>query len=172
MRQSQPAWRRLLGKAFHLLASIWVVGPVDDTQCGFKGFHREGARDVVSRPKVTSIVFDVEVIHLVRRRGYSSGVLPIHWADRRGSRMHPGPRLAVRVAWDLFRIPLIHRDVGRELRGTGDKQGARTERRAPAPGGRGGPDKGPPPRGPPTPGRGSTREPRRSAQWMGSTPDV
>ena len=124
MRQSQPAWRRLLGKAFHLLASIWVVGPVDDTQCGFKGFHREVARDVFSRQKVTSIVFDVEVIHLVRRRGYSSGVLPIHWADRRGSRMHPGPRLAVRVAWDLFRIPLIHRDVGRALRGTGDQQAA------------------------------------------------
>ena len=43
----------------------------------------------------------------------------IRWADRRGSRMHPGLRLAIRVAWDLFRIPLIHRDVHRAARGTG-----------------------------------------------------
>jgi dolichyl-phosphate beta-glucosyltransferase len=113
MRASQPAWRRALGKSFHLLASIWVVGPVKDTQCGFKGFHREVARDVFSRQKVTSIVFDVEVIFLVRRRGYAFKVVPITWADVRGSRMHPGLRLALRVAWDLFRTPLVHRDVRR-----------------------------------------------------------
>ena len=103
MRASQPAWRRALGKTFHLLASIWVVGPVQDTQCGFKGFRREVARDVFARQEVTSIVFDVEVIYLVRRRGYTHAVVPIRWADRRGSRMHPGLRLAIRVAWDLFR---------------------------------------------------------------------
>ena len=71
MRASQPAWRRALGKTFHLLASVWVVGPVQDTQCGFKGFRRDVARDVFARQKVTSIVFDVEVIYLVRRRGYT-----------------------------------------------------------------------------------------------------
>ena len=123
MRASQPAWRRALGKAFHLLASIWVVGPVQDTQCGFKGFHREVARDVFSRQKVTSIVFDVEVIFLVRRRGYSFKVVPITWADVRGSRMHPGFRLALRVAWDLFRTPLVHRDVRRARPGI-DSHGA------------------------------------------------
>jgi dolichyl-phosphate beta-glucosyltransferase len=113
MRASQPGWRRMLGKTFHLLASAWVVGPVQDTQCGFKGFRREVARDVFARQQITSIVFDVEVIYLVRRRGYRHKVVPIRWADRRGSRMHPGLRLAVRVAWDLFRIPLVHRDVRR-----------------------------------------------------------
>ena len=124
MRQSQPFWRRALGKTFHLLTSTWVVGPVQDTQCGFKGFRRDVARDVFARQKVTSIVFDVEVIFLVRRRGYTFHVLPIQWADRRGSRMHPGPRLALRVAWDMFRIPLIHRDVGRALRESTDQPAA------------------------------------------------
>jgi dolichyl-phosphate beta-glucosyltransferase len=123
MRASQPVWRRALGKTFHMLASAWVVGPVQDTQCGFKGFRREVARDVFARQKVTSIVFDVEVIYLVRRRGYTNTVVPIQWADRRGSRMHPGLRLALRVAWDLFRTPLVHRDVGRALHGA-DSRGA------------------------------------------------
>jgi dolichyl-phosphate beta-glucosyltransferase len=112
MRKSQPIYRRLLGKGFHLLASIWVVGPVKDTQCGFKGFTRDVAQDLFSRQKVRSIVFDVELIYLARRRGYRLAIVPVVWSDRRGSRMRAGPRLALRVAWDLFRIPLLHRRVG------------------------------------------------------------
>lgn len=113
MRATQPRYRRALGGMFHLLASIWVVGDVKDTQCGFKGFTRTAAHDIFARQQVTSIVFDVEVIHLARRRGYSIAVVPIRWQDVRGSRMRPGPRLALRVAWDLFRIPLLHRGLRR-----------------------------------------------------------
>jgi dolichyl-phosphate beta-glucosyltransferase len=113
MRASQPGYRRLLGKAFHLLASVWVVGPVKDTQCGFKGFTRAAAQDLFQRQQVTSIVFDVELIYLTRRRGYRIAVVPIRWEDRRGSRMRARPGLALRVAWDLFRIPLLHRGVRR-----------------------------------------------------------
>ena len=113
MRASQPPYRRLLGRAFHLLASAWAVGPVRDTQCGFKGFRREAAYDLFARQVITSIVFDVELIYLARRRGYRIEVVPIRWADKSGSRMHPGPRLAARVAWDLLRTPLLHRRVAR-----------------------------------------------------------
>lgn len=115
MRKTQPYYRRLLGRAFHVLASIWVVGPVRDTQCGFKGFRRETAHDLFARQRITSIVFDVELIFLARRRGYSMAIVPIAWADRRGSRMRARPQLAARVAWDLFRIPLIHRRLGRAV---------------------------------------------------------
>ncbi len=70
MRRTQPGFRRLLGKLFHALAAIWVTGPVRDTQCGFKGFTREAAQDLFARQRITSIVFDVELIYLARRRGY------------------------------------------------------------------------------------------------------
>ncbi len=113
MRASQPRYRRFLGGVFHTLASVWVVGNVKDTQAGFKGFTREAAHDLFARQQVTSIVFDVELVHLARRRGYRIAIVPIRWEDVRGSRMRPGPRLALRVAWDLFRIPLLHRDVRR-----------------------------------------------------------
>lgn len=109
MRRSQPVYRRMLGRVFHLIASVWVIGPIKDTQCGFKGFTRAAAQDLFSRQKVTSIVFDVELIHLARRRGYRIAVVPIQWSDKRGSRMRARPGLALQVAWDLFRIPLLHR---------------------------------------------------------------
>jgi dolichyl-phosphate beta-glucosyltransferase len=113
MRATQPPFRRVLGKVFHVLASAWVAGPVQDTQCGFKGFTRSVARDLFTMQRVTSIVFDVELIYLARRRGYRIDLVPIRWEDRRGSRMRARPGLAVQVAWDLLRIPFLHRRVAR-----------------------------------------------------------
>ena len=113
MRASQPRFRRMVGRIFRLGAQVWVTGPVRDTQCGFKGFRGPVAHDLFGRLRVTSIVFDVDLIHLARRRGYRIAVVPIVWADRRGSRMHARPRLALRVAWDLVRIRFIHRGVRR-----------------------------------------------------------
>jgi dolichyl-phosphate beta-glucosyltransferase len=118
MRTTQPRYRRALGRLFHALASAWAAGPVQDTQCGFKGFTREAAHDLFEAQRIRSIVFDVELIYLARRRGYRIAVVPIRWSDRHGSRMRPRPGLALRVAWDLFRIPLLHRGVRRARRGS------------------------------------------------------
>jgi len=116
MRKSQPWYRRMLGKGFHALASVWVVGPVQDTQCGFKGFTRAAAQDLFARQRITSIVFDVELIYLARRRGYRIATVPVRWSDRRGSRMRTRPGLAARVAWDLFCDGICHRRVDGDRR--------------------------------------------------------
>jgi glycosyltransferase involved in cell wall biosynthesis len=113
MRRTQPGYRRLFGRVFHALASIWVTGPVKDTQCGFKGFRRAAAADLFGRQRVTGIVFDVEIIYMARKRGYSIGIVPIQWSDKRGSRMRARLGLAFHVAWDLFRIPMLHRRTRR-----------------------------------------------------------
>jgi dolichyl-phosphate beta-glucosyltransferase len=114
MRATQPPFRRLVGRLFRFAAQLWVTGPVRDTQCGFKGFRRQAAYDLFSRLRITSIVFDVDLIYLARKRGYRIAIVPITWTDRRGSRMHARPKLALRVAWDLVRIRFIHRNVRRK----------------------------------------------------------
>jgi len=112
-RNSQPLYRRVLGRAFRALAAAWVsTGPVPDTQCGFKGFRRDVAQDLFARQRITSIVFDVELIHVAHRQGRSIAIVPVQWSDKRGSRMRLRPGLALRVAWDLLRIPLLHRRAG------------------------------------------------------------
>lgn len=110
-RSSQPVYRRLLGRIFHGLAAAWVTGEVPDTQCGFKGFRRGVAQDLFGRQRVMGIVFDAELIFMTRKRGYSMAIVPVQWSDKRGSRLRMGPRLAAHVAWDLFRIPLLHRGL-------------------------------------------------------------
>jgi dolichyl-phosphate beta-glucosyltransferase len=112
-RRSQPLHRRALGKVFHTLAALWVTGPVPDTQCGFKGFTREAAHDLFAQQRIGSIVFDAEIIHVARRRGYKMAIVPVQWSDKRGSRLRVRPSMALRVLWDLIRIPLIHRGVSR-----------------------------------------------------------
>jgi dolichyl-phosphate beta-glucosyltransferase len=113
MRATQPRFRRMVGRIFRFAAQLWVTGPVRDTQCGFKGFRRSAALDLFGRLRITSIVFDVDLIYLARRRGYRIAIVPITWADRRGSRMHPRAGLALRVAWDLVRIRFVHRGLGK-----------------------------------------------------------
>jgi dolichyl-phosphate beta-glucosyltransferase len=113
MRATQPRFRRLVGKVFRFAAQLWVTGPVRDTQCGFKGFTGSAARDLFGQLRITSIVFDVDLIFLARRRGYRISIVPIIWADRRGSRMQARPKLALRVGWDLVRIRFAHRGVKR-----------------------------------------------------------
>jgi len=113
MRSSQPRFRRLVGRLFRFGAQLWVTGPIRDTQCGFKGFRREVARDLFGQLRITSIVFDADLIYLARRRGYRVAVVPVAWADRRGSRLNARPRLALRVAWDLVRIKFVHGRIRR-----------------------------------------------------------
>ena len=66
-----------------------------------------------ARQKISSIVFDVELVYLARRRGYRLAIVPIRWYDKRGSRMSARPGLAIRVAWDLLRMPFLHRASSR-----------------------------------------------------------
>jgi dolichyl-phosphate beta-glucosyltransferase len=122
MRATQPPYRRLLGKMFRFAAQVWVTGPVKDSQCGFKGFRRAAAHDIFSHLRVTSIVFDADLIFVARRRGYRIVSVPVFWADRRGSRMHARPRLALQVAWDLARIRFLHRGLGRADRGESSRR--------------------------------------------------
>ena len=124
MRATQPRFRQLVGKMFCFAAQLWVTGPAKDTQCGFKGFRRSAARDLFDHLRITSIVFDVDLIYLARRRGYRIAIVPIVWADRRGSRMHARPKLALRVAWDLARIRFVHWDVRRRAAESPAAEGA------------------------------------------------
>lgn len=108
-RASQPTYRRALGKVYRAIAGAWVTGDVPDTQCGFKGFRRAAAQDIFGRLRTDGIVFDAEIIYLMRRLGWSYTIVPVMWDDIRGSRMRVGLRLGLSVLWDLFRIPIIHR---------------------------------------------------------------
>ena len=127
MRASQPGYRRLLGKASTCSPRSGSSARSRTPSAGSRASRREAAHDLFARQQITSIVFDVELIYLARRRGYRIAIVPIRWADRRGSRMRARPGARRRASrWDLFRIPLIHRQ------GHGTASSRRREDRCPS----------------------------------------
>lgn len=114
MRVTQPLYRRLFGKVFHTLTWLFVLRGIADTQSGFKCFRKEVAHDLFSSTALASIIFDVEILYLAKKRGYRIAEVPVLWTNAGGSRMRVTARHAARVLWDLLRIPLIHRGEPRK----------------------------------------------------------
>ena len=110
MRVSQPIYRRLFGMLFHRLRDPLVVRGIKDTQNGFKAFRGEVAHALFRDTTLASIMFEVEVLFLAQRRGFRIAEVPVTWTNAGGSRMRVTAGHAVRVFYDLLRIPWIHRN--------------------------------------------------------------
>lgn len=85
-------YRKALGRVFNKIANWLVVPGIEDTQCGFKMFEREAARDIFSRAKADRFSFDVEVLFLAKKLGYGIDEVAINWTNVPGSK--------VDVVWD------------------------------------------------------------------------
>jgi dolichyl-phosphate beta-glucosyltransferase len=100
---AQPWYRRPLGPAFNLLVQAVLFGGIRDTQCGFKAYRAEAARDLFSRQRIDSFTFDPEIIYLALRRGYRVEEVGVVWRDQPDSKVSV-VRDSIRMIWDLFRV--------------------------------------------------------------------
>jgi dolichyl-phosphate beta-glucosyltransferase len=109
VRYDEPGLRHLLGRAFNLLVRATVLPGIHDTQCGFKCFARQAARELFAAQTLDDFTFDVELLFLARRRGYRVVEVPIHWRFQGDSTVHPlsdSLRMAAgvwRVRWKAWR---------------------------------------------------------------------
>lgn len=99
----QTALRESMGKLFNRLLRAYLPIPFRDTQCGFKLFRREAAHAVFGRARIDGFAFDVEVILLAMRLGYTVHEMPVRWINDPNSKVslvrHPAQMLA-----DFWRI--------------------------------------------------------------------
>jgi dolichyl-phosphate beta-glucosyltransferase len=99
-----PRWlRRIGGWAISVVAGGFLVGRRLDTQCGLKAFAAGTARDVFGRCRVDGFAFDVEVIHLLERRGHSFVQVPVSVDNRVSSSVRP-LRDGISLLGDIARI--------------------------------------------------------------------
>lgn len=85
----QPFLREASGRFFNLALRWTGVTRLTDTQCGFKAFRRDAARDIFSRVRQDGFGFDVEALVWADVLGYRVRELPIVWADAKGSKVRP-----------------------------------------------------------------------------------
>ncbi len=108
-RYDEPAYRHFMGRIFNLIVRIFALRGFQDTQCGFKSFKREAARDVFSLQTMDGFGFDVEVLFIAQQKGYRILELPIGWRHVSNSRISPLRdtfkmfRDVLRVRWNDWR---------------------------------------------------------------------
>lgn len=105
--QYQPFYRVLMGKTFNKFVQLMTVPGIKDTQCGFKCFHGNVARDLFARCRIDGFSFDVEVLYLARRKGLKTKEVGVYWRNSPESRVHPVWH-SLQMLRDLFRIRLTH----------------------------------------------------------------
>lgn len=99
----QPLVRRAMARAFRAIRRRLLLPGIRDTQCGFKLFRRDVARDVFASACADGWLFDCEVLALAVARGYRVREVGVRWGDVSGSRVKP-LREAVRTLRELLRI--------------------------------------------------------------------
>ncbi len=83
----QPAFRELMGRFFNVMMRLITGLPFHDTQCGFKLFQREAAREIFRRQKLEGFGFDVEVLYIAQHLGYRTLEIPVRWNDVAGTKV-------------------------------------------------------------------------------------
>jgi dolichyl-phosphate beta-glucosyltransferase len=111
IEQYQPMYRRLGSSAFGLFMHMCVgLGDIPDTQCGFKFFRGDVARDLFALQQIDGYMFDVEVLYLARARGYRIAQVPIRWRDDGDSRS-PVLSGSITLGRDLLSVRWRHRQL-------------------------------------------------------------
>jgi dolichyl-phosphate beta-glucosyltransferase len=85
----QPFYRVLWSRLANKVIQRSLVPGVRDTQCGFKAFTAEAARDLFRIAKIDGWAFDLEILALARRRGFAIEEVGVEWKDDNRSRVKP-----------------------------------------------------------------------------------
>ena len=101
--QYQPFYRVLMGKTFNKFVQLMTVPGIKDTQCGFKCFLGDTARELFSLCRIDGFSFDVEVLYLARRKGLRITEVGVYWRNSPESKVHPVWH-SLQMLNDLLRI--------------------------------------------------------------------
>jgi dolichyl-phosphate beta-glucosyltransferase len=129
-REGAPLVRRLMARGYKELRRLILdLGPVTDTQCGFKAFRRDVLLDAIARLVVfrpggetvrgaaVTAAFDAELLYIARKLGYRIAEVPVTWRYVGTRRVQP-----IRESWrglkGLLQIRLVDLRGGYPRSGT------------------------------------------------------
>ncbi|MDP6600023.1 MAG: glycosyltransferase family 2 protein [Candidatus Woesearchaeota archaeon] len=72
--------RVILGNLGNLLLRLFLIKTIRDTQCGFKLFNGNIARELFSLSRINGFGFDFEIIFLAQKKKYRIMECPVNWA--------------------------------------------------------------------------------------------
>jgi dolichyl-phosphate beta-glucosyltransferase len=103
IEKHQSRSRELGGIAFNWMVRSFLGLPLQDTQCGFKLFHRQKSRRIFERQTTAGFGFDPELLFLAKREGLRIREVPVRWSHAEGSKVRFMTHATV-MFLDLLRI--------------------------------------------------------------------
>ncbi len=100
---SQPFYRVLMGKTFNLIVQALILPGIWDTQCGFKLFRGEVARDLFGRLTTDGFGYDVDILYRARRARCRVVEVPVRWINSPESKVSP-VRSSLEMLRDIVRL--------------------------------------------------------------------
>lgn len=88
-RVAEPEYRHVMGRVFNKIVQLLAVRGLQDTQCGFKCFRHEIAKELFAMQTINGWAFDVELLFIAQQRGYKIVEVPITWIYKDQSKIKP-----------------------------------------------------------------------------------
>jgi dolichyl-phosphate beta-glucosyltransferase len=96
-RFQEPLYRHITGRVYNFLIRSIALPGLQDTQCGFKCFRASVAKDIFRFQTLTGWSFDVELLVIARRRGYTITEIGVPWTYTPKSKVK-----VLRDSWRMF----------------------------------------------------------------------
>jgi len=104
----QAAFREYSGRFFNLVMRTLTGLPFHDTQCGFKLYSSDAAKQIFGRQKLDGFSFDVEDLFIAKKLGIKAVEVPVRWSNVEGTKVSLGGGL--RSFRELLKIRAMHSD--------------------------------------------------------------
>jgi dolichyl-phosphate beta-glucosyltransferase len=92
-----PIVRYVSGQIFSWMVQAVLFHGLPDTQCGFKSFKAEAAKEIFRRLTIDGFGFDVEMLYVARKQKLAIRPVPVRMIDHRS-------RSRVRLLVDSFKM--------------------------------------------------------------------
>lgn len=83
----QPAGREYAGRLFNVIMRGITGLPFSDTQCGFKLYRSDAAKQVFAKQQLEGFGFDVEDLFLAQLFGIKTVEVPVRWNNVEGTKV-------------------------------------------------------------------------------------
>ena len=105
IRRDRPLRRRIISRLFHRAAVLLTGLPhwITDSQCGFKVYKGEAARELFAGLATPGFLFELEIILKALRRGCRIEEFPVEWTCDLDSRLRPAAQ-AKGVLKELLKV--------------------------------------------------------------------
>lgn len=108
IRVRQPWYREGMGKTFNFFVKTLLgIKEFNDTQCGFKLFKGDIARDIAEDLKIEGFCFDPEMLYIAEKKGHKVKEVGVTWDNSPESRVTIMAS-SLSMFLDLFKIKRLH----------------------------------------------------------------